>query len=65
MGDVGIIAFNFFLLEPVLGEVQKAIDGFRQRGAKAGQEAFCLHAAEQSAANLRHVGTPTVTGPSV
>jgi carboxyl-terminal processing protease len=35
MGDVGIIAFNFFLLEPVLGEVQKAIDGFRQRGAKA------------------------------
>jgi len=35
VGDVGIIAFNFFLLEPVLGEVQKAIDGFRQRGAKA------------------------------
>lgn len=35
LGDVGIIAFNFFLLEPVLGEVQKAIDGFRQRGAKA------------------------------
>lgn len=35
MGDVGVIAFNFFLLEPVLAEVQKAIDGFRQRGAKA------------------------------
>jgi carboxyl-terminal processing protease len=35
VGDVGIISFNFFLLEPVLGEVQKAIDGFRQRGAKA------------------------------
>jgi carboxyl-terminal processing protease len=33
-GDVGIIAFNFFLLEPVLGEIQKAIDGFRQSGAK-------------------------------
>ena len=35
VGDVGSIAFNFFLLEPVLGEVQKAIDGVRQRGAKA------------------------------
>jgi len=34
-GDVGIIAFNFFLLEPILGEVQKAIDRFRQSGAKA------------------------------
>ena len=33
-GDVGIIAFNFFLLEPVLGEVQKAIERFRQGGAK-------------------------------
>jgi carboxyl-terminal processing protease len=35
VGDVGVIAFNFFLLEPVLGEVQKAIDGFRARGTKA------------------------------
>ncbi len=35
VGDVGIIAFNFFLLDPVLGEVQKAIDVFRSRGAKA------------------------------
>jgi carboxyl-terminal processing protease len=35
VGEVGIIAFNFFLLEPVLGEVQKAIDGFRARGARA------------------------------
>jgi carboxyl-terminal processing protease len=35
VGDVGVIAFNFFLLEPVLGEVQKAIDGFRARGARA------------------------------
>ncbi len=35
IGDVGVISFNFFLLEPVLTEVQKAIDGFRARGAKA------------------------------
>jgi carboxyl-terminal processing protease len=34
-GEVGILAFNVFLLQPVLGEVQKAIDGFRARGAKA------------------------------
>ena len=35
VGEVGIVAFNVFLLQPVLGEVQKAIDGFRARGAKA------------------------------
>jgi len=35
MGEVGIIAFNFFLLEPILGEVQKSIEGFRKSGAKA------------------------------
>jgi carboxyl-terminal processing protease len=35
VGDVGIVAFNVFLLEPVLTEVQKAIDGFRARGARA------------------------------
>jgi carboxyl-terminal processing protease len=35
VGNVGVISFNFFLLEPVLKEVQKAIDGFRTRGAKA------------------------------
>jgi carboxyl-terminal processing protease len=35
VGDVGVISFNFFLLQPVLGEVQKAIDGFRARGARA------------------------------
>jgi hypothetical protein len=29
------VSFNVFLLQPVLGEVQKAIDGFRARGAKA------------------------------
>jgi carboxyl-terminal processing protease len=34
-GDVGIIAFNFFLLQPILVEVQTAIEGFRQSGAKA------------------------------
>jgi carboxyl-terminal processing protease len=35
VGEVGIIAFNFFLLEPVLGEIQKAITGFKKSGAKA------------------------------
>ena len=35
VGDVGVIAFNFFLFEPVLTEVQKAIDGFRASGARA------------------------------
>ena len=35
VGDVGIVAFNVFLLQPVLGDVQKAIDGFRTRGVKA------------------------------
>jgi carboxyl-terminal processing protease len=33
-GDVGIISFNFFLLEPVLAQVQRAIEGFRARGAR-------------------------------
>ena len=35
VGEVGIIAFNFFLLQPILVEVQNAIEGFRQSGAKA------------------------------
>jgi carboxyl-terminal processing protease len=35
MGEVGIVAFNFFLLEPILAEVEKAIEGFRRGGAKA------------------------------
>jgi carboxyl-terminal processing protease len=35
VGEVGIIAFNFFLLEPILAEVEKAIEGFRRSGAKA------------------------------
>jgi len=34
-GDVGIVAFNFFLLQPILAEVQKAIESFRRSGAKA------------------------------
>jgi hypothetical protein len=44
-----------------LGNVLSGVYSF---GAKAGQQAFCLHAAEQSAANLRRLGSPTVTGPS-
>ena len=40
------------------------LSGVYSFGATAGQEAFCLHAAEQSALNLRHVGTPAVTGPT-
>jgi carboxyl-terminal processing protease len=35
VGEVGIIAFNFFLLEPILAEVQAAIARFRASGAKA------------------------------
>ena len=34
-GEVGVIAFNFFLLQPILAEVQNAIEAFRQSGAKA------------------------------
>jgi len=32
-GDVGIISFNIFLLDPVLAELKRAIDGLRPRGA--------------------------------
>jgi carboxyl-terminal processing protease len=32
-GDVGIVSFNIFLLDPVLVQIQRAIDGFRVRGA--------------------------------
>jgi carboxyl-terminal processing protease len=35
VGDVGVIAFNFFLLQPILAEVQTAIERFRASGAKA------------------------------
>jgi carboxyl-terminal processing protease len=31
-GDVGIISFNVFLLQPVLEDIKRAIDGFRTRG---------------------------------
>jgi carboxyl-terminal processing protease len=34
-GDVGIVAFNHFLLRPILAEVQNAIDSFRRRGCRA------------------------------
>jgi carboxyl-terminal processing protease len=34
-GDVGIVAFNFFLLQPILAEVQKAIEVFRRSGSRA------------------------------
>jgi carboxyl-terminal processing protease len=34
VGTVGIIAFNFFLLDPILVEVQKAIEAFRSSGMK-------------------------------
>lgn len=35
LGDVGYVAFNFFLLEPVLAQVQRAIDDFRERHLRA------------------------------
>jgi carboxyl-terminal processing protease len=35
VGDVGVLAFNLFLTEGVLPRVEKALDGFRARGAKA------------------------------
>jgi carboxyl-terminal processing protease len=34
-GEVSIVAFNFFLLEPILAEVHKAIENSRRSGAKA------------------------------
>jgi carboxyl-terminal processing protease len=34
-GDVGIISFNIFLVQPVLGEIKRALDGFRTRGVHA------------------------------
>jgi carboxyl-terminal processing protease len=34
-GDVGIIAFNIFLLQPVLADIKRALDGFRARHARA------------------------------
>jgi carboxyl-terminal processing protease len=34
-GDVGIVSFNIFLLQPVLDDIKKAIDRFRAHGDKA------------------------------
>ncbi len=34
-GDVGIVSFNIFLLEPVLGEIKKAIERFQAHGVRA------------------------------
>jgi carboxyl-terminal processing protease len=34
-GGVGIVSFNVFLLEPVLGDIKKAIDRFQAHGDKA------------------------------
>jgi carboxyl-terminal processing protease len=33
--DVGIISFNIFLVQPVLADIKRAIDGFRKRGVRA------------------------------
>jgi carboxyl-terminal processing protease len=35
VGDVGVIAFNVFLLQPVLEEIKHALDGFRARHVRA------------------------------
>jgi carboxyl-terminal processing protease len=34
-GDVGIISFNIFLVQPVLADIKRAIDSFPGRGVKA------------------------------
>src|SRR5450432_1757108 len=54
-GDVGIIAFNIFLLEPVLRDIKRAVHGFRalrvralvldQRGNPGGQGAMAIPSA--------------------
>jgi carboxyl-terminal processing protease len=33
-GDVAIVSFNVFLVQPVLADIQKAIDGFKTRGVR-------------------------------
>jgi carboxyl-terminal processing protease len=33
--DVGVVAFNVFLLQPVLEEIKRAVDGFRARHVRA------------------------------
>jgi len=34
-GDVGILAFNIFLLQPVMEDITRALDGFRARRTRA------------------------------
>jgi carboxyl-terminal processing protease len=34
-GDVGILAFNIFLLQPVMTDIKRAMEGFRARHARA------------------------------
>ena len=46
---------TFYAVYQRFGNVLSGVYSF---GAKAGQEAFCLHAAEQSALNLRHLAPP-------
>ena len=49
----------------VYQRIGNVLSGVYSFGAKAGQQAFCLRAAEQSARNLRRLGgSVTVTGPS-
>ena len=33
-GDIAILAFNIFLLQPVMTDIKRAIDGFRERQAR-------------------------------
>jgi len=34
-GDIGILAFNIFLLQPVMADIKRAMEGFRARHARA------------------------------
>jgi carboxyl-terminal processing protease len=34
-GEVGILAFNIFLLQPVMADIKRALDGFRARHVRA------------------------------
>jgi len=34
-GDIGILAFNIFLLQPVMNDIKRALDGFRARHTRA------------------------------
>jgi carboxyl-terminal processing protease len=66
-GDVGILAFNIFLLEPVLADIKRAMDGFRARRTRAliidlrgnpgGQGAMAIPVAAQLAGAPITLGT--------